>query len=247
MSEDLEILDVERAAEPLPDPPEWFVSELEKLGGFRLGRPLLRVVKGNDPSLVEWRCGKLRPKYQIRHETKAEIIGAWADGKFWGRADAIKTGLLLPSLEPAKAGVLVAVEQQDLYTLLPRYVIETLVFETRENWDSNRWAEMPSGERIDVLGPYPEDGALYLPLLIVEKPAAKGGKVGTVFRELGQDILEELRTMFWLARTKGAPAVVQDWLDRQEEMKRKAEEELKTEIAREAEKVIKNPISIIVP
>lgn len=247
MSQELEILDIERANDPLPDPPDWFVGELEKLGGFKLGRPVLRVVKGNDPHLVEWRFGKLRPKYPIRHETKIDVVGAWADGRFWSREAAIKAGLLLPSLSPVKHGVLVVVEQRDLYTLLPRYVIETLVFESRENWEANRWAEMPTGERIDVLGPFPEDGALYLPLLVVEKPAARDGKIGTVFRELGEDIIEELRSMFWLAKTKGAPAVVQDWLERQEEMKRKAEEELKSLIIKETDKAIKNPVSVVVP
>lgn len=237
------MLDEESSNQPLPPPPAWFERELERIGGFKTGLPVLRVVRGNDPTLTVWRLGKLRPKYPTRIETRLVPVAVRFEGQTLSLSDAIARGIADEALNVKRKGALVLYEEEELYALLPRYVIETLVFESETNWNAARYARTESGELIDVLGPYPTGGALYMPLLIVEHITHRNGRVGTAFRELGEDVLEELKRILRIAETKGGEALVKDMLEEQRRAREKAEEEAKQYIKREAERVLRRPVS----
>lgn len=218
--------------------PDQFNERLLALGGRYLnGMPRLRVVSALTE--LKYACGGIKAKYPAAAKTTEQWL--------WGLRDTT-TGIttakteqeVIDNKDPKMFGVRKLLTRSVTWIGHPNYVVEyyrspTEMKDTPQGWERNRydWWYNPETKRrewTDMNGPWPDQGRYDL-LMIV------GGTWGN-FRELGEDILDEVRkAMQWreqFKKTKTDDEYIADMVARQEAK----EDALEAEIADNVEQEI---------
>lgn len=207
----------------LPPVPEDFQKELEELGGYCNGFPNVRIVSGMDPEHVEFYGGKFWRKYAFREHNRKEYytyttpdqkkkILTVAEGKVYEKSPKLlKNGVLIP-----------VIEHNVIEHGIPRYFVELykppIAFGSQEDWNLHRYM-MPddpnnfTGEFIDMLGEYPENG-LYETWFCIEEPIEENGKVvSTAFKAIDDEAKEFIRYMVETIKQRKAADVHRELVD----------------------------------
>jgi len=182
---DVESEIVKAGNQPSPVDLGSFQKELTKIAGLDIsGRPNLRVSWGQDPANRMIVCGSWRMKFPFwRNSVRHERINA-ATGlvEFWDELVEVGT---------------------------PRFFVEELhtnaELSSRDRWENARWY-WDGFERIDILGPIPDDGfytavfciAYHDKLCCNGRGAVKGEPCLGGYREPCEEDLERCRRMKWL-------------------------------------------------
>ena len=181
---DVEANIIKAGNQPSPVNLEGFQKELNKIAGLDVsGRPNLKAVWGQDPSNRMVVCGSWRAKFPF-----------WRNMKRHERTNAA-TGLTEYWDELIEIGT-------------PRFFVEELhtnaELNRNDRWENARWF-WDGLERIDVLGPVPDDGfystvfcvAYHDELCCKGRGSIRGEVCLGAYREPNESDLERVRKMKW--------------------------------------------------
>lgn len=213
---------------------ETFNRRLLTIGGYHTnGHPRLRVVSAQ--TTTHFACGELRIKYPIASKTEEKWL--------WGLRE-VGTGITYAKSEeqvktnsdPNFFGVRKLLRRTVTFIGAPNYVVEYYrsPLEMKDgplNWERNRynyWYDPVIKVRkyTDMIGPFPTDGRYDLLLVVKKENGTRWGE----FRELGEDVLDEVRQAIQLheafRKVNTDEELIQQMVEAQEAREDKAADEI---------------------
>ncbi len=180
-------------------------KQLTLMGGTLLdGRPKLRLVWGQDPSITVFYRGKQRLRY-IHHYTE-QLVG-WNARYYDSAGKLLEVKRFPPSLRPSEAaGALLVDPIMETWDIgIPRWFIEQYMPPSLacQDWDENRHTlDEETKTVIDELGPPPNQGMYEEAFLMIAdhtKCCEKGNNVGCPgeYRAPNQTDIEYVRWLMW--------------------------------------------------
>lgn len=245
--------DLSELGQDIPDVPEHYQEMVSRWGGNTGGVANVRIVKGTDPTLVDWCAGEWIPRYSF---PEVETVNY----AVWHKADGTKK-----IITPAEAnvmgnsskieGIILPVTETKVRDwLIPRYFVEIyrppLHFGPQEDWEKNRFITDEQGTLIDLMGDYPENGAYETWFCIEGFNTDEYGKVqSSSFRQLDDEVLEVIREKIEESKEKSryqqAVEATEEWNKSEEEKVTKFKNTVKEALADRIDRIMDTPKNIL--
>lgn len=240
----------------LPPIPQEFLDELAELGGYCNGYPNVRIVSGLDPEHMEFYGGKWWRKYAFREHSVKEYY-TYTDKKTQKRKilTVAEGEVYRKSKKLMDGGILVPVIERNVYERgIPRYFVELykppIAFGSLEEWESLRYLQPDdpmnlTGEFLDLLGDFPENG-MYETWFCIEEPVEENGiVVSTQFKAIDDVAKEFIRFMVTRIKEESASEthakMVEANLERVRGNLKSAKEEIRDRVKDRIDKIVQTP------
>lgn len=235
----------------IPEVPDHYQELVARWGGNSGGVPNVRIVRGTDPTVVDWCGGEWIPRYSI---PEVETITY----SIWHKPDGTKK-----IITPAEAkvmessnkidGIILPVTETKVKDwLIPRYFVEVYkgpeYFGDPEIWNRERYIVDSQGKSVDLMGDFPENGVYETWFCIEDFKVNEHGKVeASSFRELDDEVMEVLREKIEMSKNKStheqAVESSNEWAKSEHDKETKFKNTIKEALSERIDRIVGTPKS----
>lgn len=244
--------DLSELGQDIPDVPEYYQELVARWGGNSGGVPNVRIVKGTDPSVVDWCAGEWVPRYSFP-ETETVNYAVWHKPDGSKKIITPAEAKVMENSSKVDGIILPVTETKVKDWLVPRYFVEIYRtpdhFGKPEDWEKNRFMADESGMLIDLMGDYPENGAYETWFCIEDFKIDEYGKVtASTFRSLDDEVMEVLREKIEASKSKSkyeqAVEATVEWHENEAKKESKFKETIKEALADRIDRIVDTPKNI---